>query len=156
VPQNTMTPQDRLEVMELIGRYQRCIDSGDYDAYAENFVPDGVVEWANGVRHGRAEIRDWVKEMVGRGQVGAEPAFLRHFVGLPYIHEGNSERCAARTYMVIFQYDAEGKVAANTHWTYIDDIVKHEGRWLFEKRYMQLDLRTQSPAVATAADAAGR
>jgi uncharacterized protein (TIGR02246 family) len=143
--ENKMSAQDRLEVMELIGRYQQCIDGGDAEAYASNFVPDGVVEWASGVRRGRDEIREWVAGMFAGGRVGAEPAQVRHFVGLPYIHRGDSERCAVRTYMVLFTYNDEGEVVASSHWTYLDDVVKVDGEWLFEKRYMQQDMRITRP-----------
>ncbi|HLF77280.1 MAG TPA: nuclear transport factor 2 family protein [Dehalococcoidia bacterium] len=79
-----MSAQDRLDVMELIARYAQCIDGGDRDGYAANFVPDAVVEWQNGSVHGRDEIREWVGEMIDSGRVGSTPALVRHFVGLPH------------------------------------------------------------------------
>jgi hypothetical protein len=145
-----MGAQDRLEVMELIGRYQHVVDGGDPDAYASNFIPEGVVEWSNGIRQGRAEIREWMAGLIANGGLGAHPARMRHFISMPYILRGDAERCCARTYMVIFALDERGEIAAYTHWTYIDDIVKREGEWLFEKRYMQQDMRGSGPRLGSA------
>jgi len=141
---NAMTPQDRLEVMELMTRYQMAEDAGDAEAYARTFAPDGVAEWANGIRRGRDEIRRWMEDFVRGGVMGADPARMRHFLSMPYIYEGDSTRCKARTYLVIFTYDDEGEVVANSLWTYIDDIVKVDGEWLFERRYMRQDMRRRT------------
>ena len=141
--ENTLSALDRLEVMELIGRYQQCIDSGDEEAYAANFVPDGVVEAPSGVFNGREEIKGMIRDMVARGRIGGTPPSVRHFNSMPYIFQGDGQRCSAQTYMLTFGCDEEGELIADAHWTYIDDIVKHEGRWLFERRKFQLDLRSR-------------
>ena len=144
---NTMSAQDRLEVMELIGRYQQCVDAGDDEAYANNFVPDGVVESPNGVYRGREAIRGMVRDLVSKGRISRESTVVRHFVSMPYIYDGTSDKCAARTYMVTFGLDAEGDLIADTHWTYFDEIVKQGGAWLFAKRRFQVDLRSRRDRV---------
>src|SRR6266545_7630274 len=105
-----MTAQDRLDVMELIARYAQCIDGGDLDGYVANFVPDGVIEWQNGRADGHEEIRRWVGGLMATGRIGGEPAFTRHFVGLPFIHSGDGRRCHANTYVIIFRLDAASNV----------------------------------------------
>ena len=146
---NTMSVQDRLEVMELIGRYQQCVDAGDDEAYANNFVPDGVVESPSGVYRGRVAIRTMVRELVSKGRISRDAPVVRHFISMPYIYEGSSDRCAARTYMVTFGLDAEGDLMADTHWTYVDEIVRRDGTWLFAKRRFQVDLRSRRDRVST-------
>src|SRR5688572_510676 len=105
MPENVMRAEDRLEVMELIGRYQQCVDAGDEEAYAANFVPDGVVEAPSGVFNGREELKDMVRDLVRRGRVGGDPPSVRHFISLPYIFAGDGQRCRARTYMLTFGCD---------------------------------------------------
>ncbi len=134
-----MTAQDRLDVIELIARYAQCIDGGDLDGYVANFLPDGVIEWGRGVAKGREEIRTWVGGLMSTGRIGGEPAFTRHFVNLPYIFDGSSERCSARTYVIIFTLDSGG-VTVPSVGSYNDTIVKVDGRWLFEKRIIASDL----------------
>jgi hypothetical protein len=143
-----MSAQDRLEVMELMARYQQCEDAGDAEGYAGCFTPDGVAEWANGKRTGREELREWMEEFVRGGVMGANPARMRHFLSMPHIYEGDGQRCKAGTYLAIFVYAEAGQVTANSLWTYLDDIVKYEGEWLFEKRFMQIDLRSGADSAS--------
>lgn len=142
MPANSMSAEDRLAVMELMARYQQLEDAGDAEGYARCFLPDGVAEWANGKREGRDAIRGWLEELIAGGVMGASPARMRHFLSMPLIYEGDGQRCKARTYLAIFTLTDSGQIAANSLWTYLDDIVKHDGEWLFERRYMQLDLRS--------------
>ncbi|HEY7270935.1 MAG TPA: nuclear transport factor 2 family protein, partial [Dehalococcoidia bacterium] len=80
-----MNAEDRVAAIELIASYARCIDSGDLDGYVANFIPGGVIEWAGGRAQGHAQIREWVGGLMARGGIGATPARVRHFVGLPQI-----------------------------------------------------------------------
>ena len=145
---NTMSALDRLEVMELIGRYQQAIDAGDPDAYAANFIPDAVIEAPSGVHKGHEQVKEMIRAMVRSGRLGGDPPAVRHFISMPYIVAEDDVRCHARTYMLTFGCDEEGDLIADTHWTYIDDIVKYEGRWLFERRKFQVDLRSRRSRVA--------
>jgi hypothetical protein len=149
---NNMSALARLEVMDLIGRYQQCLDAGDVEAYAANFTPDGVVESPSGTFRGREEIKAMFRDLVRRGRIGGEPPVARHFISMPYIFSGDDSRCRARTYMLTFGLGEQGDLIADTHWTYIDDIVQHEGKWLFERRKFQVDLRSRRSRVSTPAD----
>jgi hypothetical protein len=146
-----MPAEDRLEVMELIGRYQMCIDAGDEEAYAANFVPNGVVEAPSGLFNGREELKGMISDMVRRGRIGGDQPSSRHFISMPYVFGGNEQRCRARTYMLTIGCDENGELIADAHWTYVDDIVKYEGKWLFERRKFQLDFRSSRARVSTSA-----
>jgi uncharacterized protein (TIGR02246 family) len=146
--QNAMSALDRLEVMELMARYQHCIDAGDADAYADNFVPDGLIEAPGGTYRGREAIRGMIHDMVRRGRLAGEPPVVRHFNSMPFIFDADGQRCKARTYMLTFGHDDAGDLIADTHWTYVDDIVKYEGKWLFERRRFQIDLRSRRSRVS--------
>jgi uncharacterized protein (TIGR02246 family) len=146
---NAMTADDKLEVMELIGRYQQYVDAGDDEAYASNFTPDGIVESRGRIFRGREAIRAMVRDLVSNGRISKDGVVVRHFISMPYIHNGTSDRCSARTYMVTFGVDPDGDLIADTHWTYVDEIVKHEGRWLFARRQFQVDLRSRRDRTTT-------
>ena len=136
---NTMTAQDKLDVMELIARYAQCIDGGDLDGYVANFVADGVIDWGNGVCNGREEIRHWVGGLMAGGRIGGVPAVTRHFVGLPYV-SGDSVRAKARTYVTIFTLTEAGRVWVPSVGSYTDTVVKTPEGWLFQKRIIASDL----------------
>jgi hypothetical protein len=74
-----------------------------------------------------------------RGGIGATPARVRHVAGMPEI-EGDSERCSARTYVIILSTRDDGTVVVSSLGSYADTIVKTEAGWLFEKRVMNADL----------------
>ena len=136
---NPMSALDKLDIQELIARYAQCIDGGDIDGYVANFLPDGVIEWGNGVAQGREEIRRWVGGLMAGGRIGGTPAVTRHFVNLPYI-TGQSERATARTYVIIFTVTGAGRVWVPSVGSYEDTVVKTPEGWLFEKRVIASDL----------------
>jgi uncharacterized protein (TIGR02246 family) len=132
-----MSVEDRLEVTDLVARYAECVDSGDLEGYAALFTPDGVVEYSGGSVRGRDEIKAWVDRLAKEGRIGPESK-LKHFLGLPVIR-GADERCTARTYVSIPRMMDSGEISTRLMGTYKDDIVKREGRWLIEKRIIDLD-----------------
>jgi hypothetical protein len=135
-----MTAEDRLAVIDLIVSYGYYLDAGDIDGYVDNFTPDGILAGANGRRQGREAIRERVYHLLALGEVGpAAPMRMRHIFGIPSVH-GDSERCEAATYVMIPGYDAEGRIAFPLIGVYKDAIVKHEGRWRFAVRTIQMDL----------------
>lgn len=134
-----MTAEDRLDVQDLIARYATWVDTGDVEGYVQQFLPSGVIEHRAGRCVGHDEIRPWVAGLVAEGRIGGDPAKMRHVLGLPVI-EGDSERCSAKTYVVIPMIDEAGRIGVPLVGTYIDECVKVGDRWLFEKRIIQMDL----------------
>ena len=132
-----MSLEDRAEVMDLVARYAECVDTADVEGYAALFTPDGVVEHSAGSVKGRDEIRAWVAGLAKDGRIGPGSQ-LKHVLGLPVIR-GDEQRCAARTYVMIPRMMESGEISTRLMGTYKDDIVKQDGRWLIEKRIIDLD-----------------
>lgn len=133
-----MSPQDRLDVIDLIAAYAQALDAAEFDAFIANFAPNAVVE-LNGRRYeGKEAIAAWFNTMLAAGRIGAA-AHSRHFIGLPVVH-GDSARCSARTYITLYQLDAAGKPTVPFVGSYTDICVKVDGRWLFEQRHIDHDL----------------
>ena len=53
----TVTNDDRVEIRDLISRYNKAIDTGDADGYANTFTPDGQFIGIVGTFNGRDELR---------------------------------------------------------------------------------------------------
>jgi hypothetical protein len=53
---------DRLEIADLLARYSRAIDSGEWDLLDEVFSPDAVIDYrsAGGIRGTRDEVKSWL------------------------------------------------------------------------------------------------
>ena len=134
-----LTADDRLAIITLISsHYAQVLDAGDADAYANLFTPDGVSEWATGSAKGRARIKEWVSGLM-KGGIGAKPAQVRHFVGVPDI-TGADDKANARTYVIIFGLSKSGSVNVPSVASYADTLVKQDGHWLFAKRVTNADL----------------
>jgi uncharacterized protein (TIGR02246 family) len=132
-----MSIEDRLDVTDLVARYAECVDTADVEGYANLFVPDGVVEHSAGSVKGREEIRAWVADLAKQGRIGPD-SHLKHVLGLPVIR-GDRSRCTARTYVVIPRMMESGEISTRLVGAYKDEIVKQDGRWLIEKRIIDLD-----------------
>jgi hypothetical protein len=132
-----MSIEDRLDVMDLLARYAECVDTADVGGYADLFLPDGVVQHSAGTVQGREAIHAWVAGLAREGRIGPQ-SNLKHFLGLPVIR-GDGQRCTARTYVMIPRLMETGEISTRLAGTYKDDIVKQDGRWLFEKREIDLD-----------------
>jgi uncharacterized protein (TIGR02246 family) len=133
-----MSADDRWAVFDLIARYAECVDEGDVEGYAGLFAPDGVIEHGAGHCNGQDEIRTWVSGLLEMNHIGPKSG-LRHVMGTPIIR-GDSEVCTARTYMMIPRQEDNGSVTLPLVGTYLDSCVKLNGRWLFAKRIIQMDL----------------
>jgi uncharacterized protein (TIGR02246 family) len=132
-----MSLEDRLAVMDLVARYAECVDTADVEGYAQLFTPDGVVEHSAGSVRGREAITAWVAGLAQEHRIGPESQ-LKHVLGLPVIR-GDEQRGTARTYVLIPRQMEAGDISTRLAGTYRDDIVKHDGRWLFQKRVIDMD-----------------
>jgi uncharacterized protein (TIGR02246 family) len=141
---DTMTPADKVAVMNLIADYAFRFDSADLNGYVDNFAPDGVFDGTSGRFEGREAIREYVGKILANRnpETGSN---LRHVMGIPTIH-GDSERCRAVTYVVIPRQTDDGRIVVQMVGTYTDDIVKVDGRWRFAVRHIRMALTNTSPA----------
>ena len=139
---DTMTPADKIEVMNLIANYAFRLDTADLDGYVDNFAPDGVFDSTAGRFEGRAAIRDFVARLLGNRTAGTSSS-LRHIMGIPTIH-GEGERCRAETYVMIPGGTEDGQIRVQMVGTYTDEIVKVDGRWRFAVRHIRMALTNAS------------
>ncbi|MEV3983584.1 nuclear transport factor 2 family protein [Nonomuraea sp. NPDC049758] len=72
---------DRLEITDLLARYSRAVDSGEWDLLDEVFSPEAVIDYrsAGGIRGGLAEVKSWLAEVLPHW-----PGRL-HLIGAPRI-----------------------------------------------------------------------
>ena len=56
----------RLEIEEVLIRYTRAIDTGDWDALDAVFVPDAAIDYtqSGGIAGTYAEVKPWLAEML--------------------------------------------------------------------------------------------
>ena len=89
-----LSVEDRLDIMELLVRYGRTLDTKDAAGYAALFAPDAVRVTNNGAKtqHGRAEIEADIQQSIDNWRTT-----IRHFLGPALIEGGGMgtpRRCA--------------------------------------------------------------
>lgn len=126
MPTSRLSTADRVDIMDLLARYARCLDSGDLDGYVNNFAPDGVL-FGSHVGHG--QIREYVEQVMRRR--AGDPQRRMHFVGFPVI-EGNAGQVTVHSYLLWLQLGAASPISAAAE--YVDECIKLNGRWLFKTR----------------------
>jgi uncharacterized protein (TIGR02246 family) len=148
---------DSWEIRQLVERYASAADRGDGETVASLFTEDGeFVMWLDpdtddlsSHRQGHAEIAMSIDRI-------RDYSHTHHTVGSHYAHiDGDSARgetrCEAHHLIgappnvkdyVMFAY-------------YLDDYVKHDGRWLFRRRELRVNwisvLPVQNRTIAEAA-----
>ena len=126
-----LSAEDRLDIMDLIARYARTLDLGDLNGYVNNFAPDAVLFEEH---HGQAAIREYVAMLMREGRAGPLPngdVAYRHFVGSPVI-DGAGDRATVHSYLLWVTMGTEPPINAAAE--YVDEVVKLDGRWVFQKR----------------------
>ena len=55
--------QDRAEIKQLMWRYARALDTGDAEAYAATFAPDGQFGRGDDATRGREELKKMIQDL---------------------------------------------------------------------------------------------
>jgi uncharacterized protein (TIGR02246 family) len=126
-----LSVEDRLDVMELLVRYGRTLDTKDAAGYAVLFAPDAVRVTNNGARvqHGRAEIQADIQQSMDGWRTT-----IRHFLGPALIEDGDGNSCTVRSYVQEMVDVPEGPCYVSQVAEYQDTCVKLDGNWYFQER----------------------
>ena len=139
----TLTPQDYIEIQQLVNKYAFALDTcsnNGYD-YAELYTSDGIFEW--GVGNRRSIGRDQLAEAAGGGKNGCKKLKdatpekpIPHHVTVNLVIEPSPEGAVGKSYLV---YPGElGITADPTHTGHVggyqDVYVKTTKGWRFRYR----------------------
>jgi uncharacterized protein (TIGR02246 family) len=119
---------DRLDLQELVSRYNQAIDHHDSQAWADVFEEDGVLVVNGEVRaRGRNELFQYVE----RRRVAGEPK-LRHWVTNMLV-EVHGDEAKLKLYVMAFNIGA-GLEVPYVMGEYEDEAVRRNGQWRFRVR----------------------
>ncbi len=116
-----LTLEDRLDIIELVARYNQAIDSRDASGYAETFTEDGVFQIA-----GQAEIKG--REKLARMVERLGPPGSRHWVNNIVI-DGDGDEATMHCYLTVFN-----ALRVTNMGRYANTLRKVEGKWKFVRR----------------------
>jgi hypothetical protein len=138
-----LSAEDRLEIYELYARYCIAVDALDGPAWADCFTPDGVMVPCTGVDRGRI--------VSGRAQLeahGAKPdreRRCRHWTANISLVEREDSVAGTCYGMRVDISGAHAEVVSSV--VYHDELVRHDGRWLFRSRRPERDIEND-PSLA--------
>jgi uncharacterized protein (TIGR02246 family) len=116
-----LTLEDRLDITELVARYNTSIDTRDAAGYAATFTEDGVFQI-----EGQAEIKG--RERLSRMVERLGPPGSRHWVN-NLVFEGDGESAVMTCYLTVFR-----DLRVTNMGMYRNTLRKVDGRWLFVRR----------------------
>ena len=128
--------QDWFEINNLFIRYTTALDRGDLDGVAGCFAENGVIESPlMGTFRGHAGARDFAARaaQTSRERNGQ----FRHVVS-NLVAEVAGDRAHATCYLLDY-FTADEKTELLSPGEYNCDLVRVDGRWLFELRKVVLD-----------------
>ncbi len=128
----TLSWHDKLEIRELVARYDHAIDSGDPEGWAATFTEDG--SWNGGVVvSGQAELLAFARGLPANPAFAAfRPSF--HFFANVLVEETTPGEARLLCDNLMLQPRAGAGVAALTAAGYDDIVRRVDGRWLFASR----------------------
>lgn len=128
-----LSAEDRLDIMETIARYSRCIDEPRWDDLPGLFVADCFVDCGPlGQYRGAEGVAQFVATLKSIGQM------MRHYVANVTI-DGDGDRARTHAYVLALVGPGPGKLNVTSGF-YEDELVKRDGRWLFQSRRVLLDM----------------
>lgn len=132
--------QDRAQIEKLMWQYVRALDTGNGDAYAAAFTPDGQFgSGANAVKG-----REALKKMIGdfrqrtadnEAKSGEKRPAIYHVIANSYLQFIDKDHARLEAYwMTVFA--AEGKTPSRVAGAgrEVDDLVRMDGHWLIKLR----------------------
>jgi hypothetical protein len=124
---------DRIEIRELIARYNWAIDTRHGVGVADTFTADGIFDGGR-IWRGREELIAFGEL---RDRPPAEPGTgSQHWV-TNLVFDGNHSRVHLKSFF-IRQNIERGMVTSTNLGYYRDELVNLDGRWLFERRRWRL------------------
>jgi actinorhodin biosynthesis protein ActVIA len=122
-----LTTQDYIDIEQLYATYNHAIDSGDGEAWAATFTPDGTFNKFNGHEQLVGFIQQWKEKMNGGNR--------RHWNTNLRI-EPSKDGASASVFLMLVDVSTKSIVATGM---YNDTLVKTAGGWRFKTRQTKMD-----------------
>jgi hypothetical protein len=125
----TLSSQDYQEIQQLYARYNVAIDTGDAEAYAATFTPEGVFNNFTGHDALVGFVKTWRERLSGANR--------RHW-NTNLLITGDGKNATGSVYLMLLDISTK-PVSIAAVATYSDTLVKTANGWRFVKRTTQAD-----------------
>jgi uncharacterized protein (TIGR02246 family) len=130
-PADALTWADKVEIHELISRYNLAADAGDGEAYAATFTEDGSIQFLDEVVSGRQALAELGRSLPLREHDG------RH-LSANVVIEVDGDGAVARSTFVKVIAGAPARFGGTA--SFRDELRRTEGGWRFARRRAVADL----------------
>jgi hypothetical protein len=131
-----LSTQDYIDIEQLYSSYNHAIDSGDAEAWAGTFTPDGTFNKFTGHEQLVGFIQTWKEKMNG----GNRRHWNTNLRILP-----SKDGATASVFLMLVDVSTKSIVATGM---YNDTLVKTAGGWRFKTRQTKMDAAPAPPAAA--------
>jgi uncharacterized protein (TIGR02246 family) len=123
---------DRLEIQDLLARYNHAIDSADAAAWAATYTADGTFTSGGRTRSGTAELEAFAADFAAR-MPGS-----RHWVNNVLI-DGDGDQAWMSCYLQLLKTGGGEPATLVTTARYEDTLRRVDGAWRFASRNVMRD-----------------
>ena len=127
--------QDRVEIEQLMWNYIHALDSGNAEAYAALFTPDGQFGRGASAVKGREALRKMVSDarqkLDAENKSGTKRAHMYHVVTNPHIEFIDKDHARYHAYWMGVFASGGGITSAGRE---VNELVRFKGQWLISVR----------------------
>jgi 3-phenylpropionate/cinnamic acid dioxygenase small subunit len=135
----TAGERDQHAIVELIHRYNRLLDAGRYDEWADCFTAAGVFHGAFGQWVVHRDIDDFAA--LARERAATIAPNTRHFVTNVLV-EVDGSAAHANSFLMVTTCAPNAHPQIALTGAYDDELVEEDGSWKFAHRRVHIDGRT--------------
>jgi hypothetical protein len=132
-----LTTEDRIAINDLLARYAWALDTGDVDEFVACFTPTAIVTEEVFEEPDRWEGTDGIRALIQHFRSVPNFPGRQHHVSQLLV-EGDASRCSARSFVFVTECRGEPPYILRFAGYYHDQLVKSNGRWLFQQRIIRL------------------
>lgn len=126
-----LSAEDRLQILDVLARYNLAADDRDVEGYVALFTANGVIEGDMQTRPGQAGLREDLP-----GLFAMEGTLKRH-LSLNHIIEGGEDRATVRSLLLVCEGETLPAVVATSQ--VLDELERHDGAWLVFRHHVTID-----------------
>jgi len=135
---STITIEDKINIQELIAKYNVALDNKNIDEWTNTWTDDGVWSTPFGEAKGKTELKNMINQVTNEFASGK-----RHLSTNIIIEDAPNNMASAKSYLIVTEAKKTPEVVASG--TYSDILKKNNsGEWKFFQRKLDIDLINES------------